>query len=228
MGDLPIADVIELEQLLGPLRHRHDPGRHRRGDRRLHPRRDLQRLRRHLRPRRLPGPGRAAPKGLFLTGTPVLELDGDTGTGQQTLCFVDQTDPRHAHRLLHRHVPADAPRGGGSHTRAMTFLRRSGARDSGEAARPDPARSPRPRPTSRARVVELDDFKAAVDDWLDAHEGELAPDVRGHRDARPADGAAAQGDAADLRRRLHAHGLARARRRARRIDPPARLPRRGC
>src|SRR5271167_3850157 len=28
----------------------------------------------------------AAPKGLFLTGTPVLELDGDDGAGQQTLC----------------------------------------------------------------------------------------------------------------------------------------------
>src|SRR5580692_1333041 len=29
----------------------------------------------------------AAPKGLFLTGTPVLDLDGDRGTGSQTLCF---------------------------------------------------------------------------------------------------------------------------------------------
>ena len=34
----------------------------------------------------------AAPKGLFLTGTPALELDGDTGTGEQPLCFVDQTN----------------------------------------------------------------------------------------------------------------------------------------
>ncbi len=34
----------------------------------------------------------AAPKGLFMIGTPVLELDGDEGTGQQTLCFVDQTN----------------------------------------------------------------------------------------------------------------------------------------
>src|SRR5207253_1425986 len=32
----------------------------------------------------------AAPKGLFLTGTPLLELDGDTGTGEQPLLFVDQ------------------------------------------------------------------------------------------------------------------------------------------
>src|ERR1700689_1880690 len=35
----------------------------------------------------------AAPKGLFLTGTPVLDLELDTGTGSQTLCFVDQTTP---------------------------------------------------------------------------------------------------------------------------------------
>src|SRR5438128_3340083 len=34
----------------------------------------------------------SAPKGLFLTGTPVLRLDGDTGTGEQTLSFVDQTN----------------------------------------------------------------------------------------------------------------------------------------
>src|SRR5580704_9324056 len=35
----------------------------------------------------------AAPKGLFLTGTPVLDLDANrgTGTGSQTLCFVEQT-----------------------------------------------------------------------------------------------------------------------------------------
>ena len=32
----------------------------------------------------------AAPKGLFLTGTPVLDLHGDSGTGHQTLCFVAQ------------------------------------------------------------------------------------------------------------------------------------------
>src|SRR5664279_1945743 len=32
----------------------------------------------------------AAPKGLFLVGTSVLELDGDTGSGEQPLCFVEQ------------------------------------------------------------------------------------------------------------------------------------------
>src|ERR1700704_3469650 len=34
----------------------------------------------------------SAPKGLFLTGIPVLQLNGDTGTGEQPLCFVDQTN----------------------------------------------------------------------------------------------------------------------------------------
>src|SRR3954466_8563566 len=34
----------------------------------------------------------AAPKGLFMVGPPAITLDGDLGTGEQPLCFVDQTD----------------------------------------------------------------------------------------------------------------------------------------
>ncbi|MET0491241.1 MAG: nuclear transport factor 2 family protein [Acidimicrobiales bacterium] len=84
----------------------------------------------------------AAPKGLFLTGTPVLELDGDEGTGEQTLCFVDQTN--HDMRIgwytdTYRRTPA----GWRLHTRSMTFLRRSGTRDSGKAHDPR-----RPEPTT--------------------------------------------------------------------------------
>jgi hypothetical protein len=86
----------------------------------------------------------AAPKGLFLTGTPVLELDGDAGTGMQTLCFVDQTD--HAMRIGYY---TDSYRRTGQgwrlHTRSMTFLRRSGARDAGLAHDPT-----RPTPKSAA------------------------------------------------------------------------------
>ena len=87
---------------------------------------------------------RAAPKGLFLTGTPVLDLDGDAGTGQQTLCFVEQTT--HAMRIgyytdsYHR-----TDRGWRLHRRSMTFLRRSGARDAGKAhdpTRPAPSADP--------------------------------------------------------------------------------------
>ena len=84
----------------------------------------------------------AAPKGLFLTGTPVLELDGDEGTGQQTLCFVDQTN--HDMRIgwytdSYRRTSA----GWRLRTRSMTFLRRSGTRDSGKAHDPR-----RPEPTT--------------------------------------------------------------------------------
>ena len=72
----------------------------------------------------------AAPKGLFLTGTPVVELSGDTGTGTQPLCFVD-----HATHELRIGYYNDTYRrtadGWRLRTRAMTFIRRSGAHDSG-------------------------------------------------------------------------------------------------
>jgi SnoaL-like domain len=86
----------------------------------------------------------AAPKGLFLTGTPVLHLDGDTGTGQQTLCFIDQTN--HDQRIgWYSDTYRRTPDGWRLHTRSMTFLRRSGARDAGRAhdpRRPEPTAPP--------------------------------------------------------------------------------------
>ena len=56
----------------------------------------------------------AAPKGLFLTGTPVLELDGDAGHGLPDAVLRRPDHPRHAHRLVHGHVPPDRRRAGGS------------------------------------------------------------------------------------------------------------------
>jgi ketosteroid isomerase-like protein len=88
----------------------------------------------------------AAPKGLFLTGTPVLEVDGKsgTGTGQQTLCFVDQTD--HEMRIgYYTDTYRRTAQGWRLQTRTMTFLRRSGARDSGKAHDPT-----RPAPSADA------------------------------------------------------------------------------
>ena len=83
----------------------------------------------------------AAPKGLFLTGTPQVELAGDEATGMQTLCFVDQTD--HAMRIgYYTDTYRRTDRGWRLHTRSMTFLRRSGARDAGKAHDPT-----RPEPT---------------------------------------------------------------------------------
>jgi hypothetical protein len=87
----------------------------------------------------------AAPKGLFLVGPPQLSLDGDTGTGMQPLCFVDQTN--HEMRIgwytdTYRRTEA----GWRLQTRSMTFLRRSGERDSGKAHDPR-----RPAPSAGQR-----------------------------------------------------------------------------
>jgi hypothetical protein len=79
----------------------------------------------------------AAPKGLFLVGPPVLELDGDEGTGQQPLCFVEQTS--HDMRIgWYTDTYRRTPSGWRLRTRSMTFLRRSGVRDSGRPH--DPSR----------------------------------------------------------------------------------------
>jgi hypothetical protein len=83
----------------------------------------------------------AAPKGIYLTGTPLLELDGDTGRGEQPLLFVDQTN--HHMRMgwwTDTYVRTEA--GWRLRTRSMTFLRRSGGADAGEAhdpRRPEPS-----------------------------------------------------------------------------------------
>lgn len=72
----------------------------------------------------------AAPKGLFLTGTALVDLDGDDATGTQPLCFIDHSD--HHMRIGYY---SDAYRrtadGWRLATRAMTFIRRSGEHDSG-------------------------------------------------------------------------------------------------
>jgi hypothetical protein len=86
----------------------------------------------------------AAPKGLFLTGTPVLDIDIDkgTGTGYQTLCFVEQTT--HEMRIgWYSDTYRKTHQGWRLQTRSITFLRRSGARDSGKAHDPG-----RPMPSS--------------------------------------------------------------------------------
>ena len=84
----------------------------------------------------------AAPKGLFSVSTPAIDLDGDTGTGVQPLCFVAQED--HAMRIgYYTDTYRRTPDGWRLRTRAMTFLRRNGSRDSG---RPHDPR--RPLPTS--------------------------------------------------------------------------------
>ncbi|MDQ2677741.1 MAG: nuclear transport factor 2 family protein [Actinomycetota bacterium] len=77
----------------------------------------------------------AAPSGLFMVGPPALTVDGDGGTGEQPLCFVDQTD--HEMRIgWYTDTYRRTEQGWRIRTRSMTFLRRSGARDGGRAHDP--------------------------------------------------------------------------------------------
>jgi len=75
----------------------------------------------------------AAPKGLFLTGTALIDIDNDnpdTATGTQPLCFVEQSS--HDMRIGYytdTYMRTDA--GWRLRTRQMTFIRRSGTHDSG-------------------------------------------------------------------------------------------------
>ncbi|WP_202126052.1 nuclear transport factor 2 family protein [Actinomadura physcomitrii] len=87
----------------------------------------------------------AAPKGVFSVSTPAITFDGeDAARGEQPLCFVAQTD--HSMRIgYYTDTYTRTPHGWRLQTRAMTFLRRSGARDSG---RPHDPRRPAPRRTS--------------------------------------------------------------------------------
>ncbi|RDI45029.1 nuclear transport factor 2 family protein [Nocardia mexicana] len=72
----------------------------------------------------------AAPKGLFLTGTPVLDVDGDSATGTQPLCFIDHAT--HDMRIgYYTDTYARTADGWRIATRRMTFIRRNGDHDSG-------------------------------------------------------------------------------------------------
>ncbi|GAA5052208.1 nuclear transport factor 2 family protein [Nocardia callitridis] len=72
----------------------------------------------------------AAPKGLFLTGTALVELDGDRASGTQPLCFIDHAS--HDMRIgYYTDSYLRTPDGWRLRTRAMTFIRRSGTHDSG-------------------------------------------------------------------------------------------------
>ena len=88
----------------------------------------------------------AAPKGLFMVGPPQLDLDGaaGTGTGVQPLSFVDQTN-HHMRIGYYTDTYRRTEAGWRLATRTMTFLRRSGARDSGrphDPTRPEPTANP--------------------------------------------------------------------------------------
>jgi hypothetical protein len=142
MAELPIADVIEIEQLLATYAL-------------ALTQKDIERVvndvftpdgtysafGRTYGLADFPELVAAAPKGLYLTGTPVLQLDGDSGTGGQTLLFIDQTN--HDMRMgWYSDTYVRTPAGWRLRSRSMTFLRRTGSADAGKAH--DPLR-PEPR-----------------------------------------------------------------------------------
>ncbi len=72
----------------------------------------------------------AAPKGLFLTGTPLLDIDGDTASGTQPLCFIEHS--AHDMRIgYYTDALVRTSDGWRLKTRKMTFIRRNGNHDSG-------------------------------------------------------------------------------------------------
>lgn len=74
----------------------------------------------------------AAPKGLFMTGTALVDLDGDTAKGTQPLCFIEHS--KHDMRIgYYNDTYVRTDHGWRLKTRAMTFIRRSGDHDSGRA-----------------------------------------------------------------------------------------------
>jgi hypothetical protein len=82
----------------------------------------------------------AAPKGVFSVSTPAIDLAGDRATGVQPLCFVAQAD-HHLRIGYYTDTYRRTEKGWRLQTRAMTFLRRNGSRDSG---RPHDPRRPVP------------------------------------------------------------------------------------
>jgi hypothetical protein len=71
-----------------------------------------------------------APHGLLVTSPPAIDVDGDTATGEQVMYFVDQAthDTRLGYWTDEYRRTADGWR---VRSRSMTFMRRSGAFDSG-------------------------------------------------------------------------------------------------
>jgi SnoaL-like domain len=74
----------------------------------------------------------AAPKGLFMTGTALIDLveGADAASGTQPLCFIEHS--KHDMRIgYYRDTYERTAEGWRLKTRAMTFIRRSGDHDHG-------------------------------------------------------------------------------------------------
>ena len=108
----------------------------------------------------------AAPKGLFMTGTALVELDGDTATGHAAAVLHRAFAARHAHRVLQRHLRP--------HRRGLA------AEDQSHDIHPA-KRRPRPREAARDRptvCMNVAEFRSNLRAWLD--ENDLTPPPDDH------------------------------------------------
>jgi hypothetical protein len=145
MARAPIADVVEIEQLLAKYAVRMtQKDVHAVIDEVFTPDGTYSAFGATYGLQDFPSLVEAAPKGAYLTGTPLLDLDGDTGRGEQPMLFIDQTN--HNMRMgwwTDTYVRTEG--GWRLKTRSVTFLRRSGGADSGNAhdpLRPEPTANP--------------------------------------------------------------------------------------
>ena len=147
----------------------------------------------------------AAPKGLFMVGTARARARRRRGHGRAAALLRRPDQPRHAHRLVHRHLPAHRARLAAAHP--LDDLPAQERRPGLGAGPHDPTR-PQTRPGT---CMELDEFRTALDGWLDEHEAELAAatPTTALGTARRAHGPALEGQAADLRRRAGCGGAGR-------------------
>ena len=172
----------------------------------------------------------AAPKGLFLTGTPAPRPRRRRHRHGLPDALLRRPDhPRHAHRLVHRHLPPDragvAPADPGHDVPPAQRRPRLG--QAHDPTRPLPRRDPA-GVRRRLATWSSPSSRSPSTPGSTSTRPTLAPDFEGIGTPRPAARPAAQGAAAGLRRRLHAHGLARAGRRPRGLQPAPGLPRRGA
>ena len=155
-----------------------------------------------------------------MVGPPAVELDGDDRDRRAAAVLRRPDQPRRCASAGTPTPTGGPPRAGGCSTRSMTFLRRSGSKDSGRAHDPT-----RPAPTTSSRpAMDLDTFRDVARRVARRQRRRARPRSGRHDHPRRRHGAALEGQAAHLRRRLDAMGMARAGRWAGRLDAVPRLP----
>ncbi len=121
----------------------------------------------------------AAPKGLFLVGPPAARPRRGHRHRPAAALLRRPDHPRHAHRVLHRHLPPDVRRVAPPHPGHDLPPQERGPRFR-PGPRPNPPAADLPvTGAGRRRPTELDDFRRRLDAWLDDNRGALAADYEG-------------------------------------------------